>query len=70
VSGNGSPPARRPVIGISGRSDRTTYPVELLTFSANQSYNRAVWKPAARGHRPLGLDRTASAPCSTRSTAC
>jgi putative glutamine amidotransferase len=57
VSGNGSPPARRPVIGISGRSDRTTYPVELLTFSANQSYNRAVMEAGgAPVIVPLGLD--------------
>src|SRR4026207_1138231 len=34
--------SRRPVIGISARSDKTTYPVELATYSANQSYVKAL----------------------------
>jgi putative glutamine amidotransferase len=54
---NGKSHGRRPVIGISARSDRTTNPVELLTYSANQSYNRAViGAGGAPVIVPLGMD--------------
>jgi putative glutamine amidotransferase len=41
-NGHGHLGSRPPVIGISSRFDKTTTPVELPIFSANQSYNRAV----------------------------